>query len=799
MKFLLHNPGLRLFLSAMAFLGILAVTETKGLNLMYFVLGAVGIWLFVSATRQFVSITFRPSHVLYSKDRLLKFTATLMGLFLVTGTLLYIKTFSTISNSVTYEVTGEIHQVKFNNVELFLRSLVCSLNLFMLNLDSNILDRLDNHATIKDLISLQAAASFSCTVFMLLILVYSRFSSYIKLAFKTKIDKSHNHLYLFFGVNEPSELLIKKIQEQNPDNPDEPNDPNAVIILIDEANLSDERANEWDEIISLLTHRHQTLRIVDKYSVRIAKASKRLCNIDKETSADQNFDAFDHLGLKNITKIINKLKQFEGSQLHIFFLDENEDRNISNIITLANDKTIRSLAESKIKHKIYCHARFNGPNRVIQDVAVKNRLNIDIVDSSHLAIERLKLLPQFHPLNVVELNPENPATVNGAFNALIVGFGEVGQDAFKFLYEFSAFVADDATATDARRCGFNCTIVDQNLHSLQGEFKASMPGIFNKAPEGVNINFQAIDFHNEEFYTEILNEKTIASLNYVIISINDADEAIALAARIFSRFRQYGGNPEKMLILARCIDDSKVEALQKIADHYNYGYGKGKENKPVIHLFGQPEETYTYQLVISNRLTELGMQFQENYRIIKGEGPTWKERYNDLTKGSVPNIDKLRKLRRQESQDRADALHMSTKMALLTAAIPQPIDWQGFRARYFKSDGKANRTGTKADITYTGLLPHENLIILRLAMLEHLRWNAAHELLGYVVRTDGIPSCDETTMRHNCLIPWSELDQESERTRSGGKFYDYKEFDFTVVDTTIALSIPETKPDTDKQ
>lgn len=780
MKRFKFRSVLILFFFLVIFFIVITRYDNVGFSLIIILLGIAGGILLYSLLGRLRDIFFTPSPRMRSREFSLKFTATLMGFFLVLGTALYFYVFHNISqsDSVMYKIEGTdiLEHVKFNNTEYLLRSLICSLDLFMLDVDSNILDRLDDKPMIKVWISIQAVLSFSCTVILIVGLIYSRLSAYFKLAYRTKINDSHNHLYLFFGHNAPSESLIKDIVKK---------DSNAVIILIDEANIKENDTNELDGIFGLVTHKQKTFEFADRFPIRVAVAGKSLCKIDEEITSLNDFDAFEYLGLSQIAKLIEKLKKVDDAQLHVFFLDENEERNIQDIITFAKDKTIMSIVSSNIKHKIYCHARFNGPNRVVKDVAIKKKLNIKIIDSSHIAVERLKLLPEFHPFNVVEMDKDNPATVKGSFDALIVGFGEVGRDAFRFLYEFGAFVKNNATASEAFRSPFNCTIVDKDIEKIEGTFKAGMPGIFN---EDNGIEFKSIDYNHDNFYKEVLNENVIANLNYVVISIGNNDEAISLATRIFNRFRQYGGDLSKLIILVRCTDNSKVEALQKIADHYNFGYGDGEKNKPVIRIFGQPEETYTFDLIISNQLVELGKKFHDSYRIIKGEGKSWDERHASYTQTSVPDIDRLRKMRRQESQDMANALHMHTKMAFLKNAMATPLDWTRFLVRYFKTEYFPNRQGSNSNIIYPELTERENLIILRLAMLEHLRWNAAHELLGYVGRDDEIPECDEKTMRHNCLKDWDELDEESRRSEKSEYPSDYKMYDFVVVDTTIALS-----------
>ncbi|MDE6023152.1 MAG: hypothetical protein K2G13_06580, partial [Muribaculaceae bacterium] len=65
-----------------------------------------------------------------------------------------------------------------------------------------------------------------------------------------------------------------------------------------------------------------------------------------------------------------------------------------------------------------------------------------------------------------------------------------------------------------------------------------------------------------------------------------------------------------------------------------------------------------------------------------------------------------------------------------------------------------------------------------MAQTEHLRWNASHEILGYVYDKDGK---DEIRLCHNCLTDWENLDEE---TRS---------YDNNVVDITFGIIGPDNK------
>jgi len=97
--------------------------------------------------------------------------------------------------------------------------------------------------------------------------------------------------------------------------------------------------------------------------------------------------------------------------------------------------------------------------------------------------------------------------------------------------------------------------------------------------------------------------------------------------------------------------------------------------------------------------------------------------------------------------------------------------------------------GSYDKIKYPLLTAFENSAILNLARLEHIRWIASHEMLGYTKANKELHSCDERTRQHNCLRPWQELDEEGRMvTKLEGWACDYKLFDFGVVDNSILLS-----------
>lgn len=766
----------------------------------------------------------------FRREYVLKMTAMFMVLFFISGTIIcsvalfLIDQDSSAQNNTelilrstleepvaqnnTELVVRPMHGVssaQINNTELILRSMLSSLDLFMLDVDSNILDRLDKHPFFKGILIFQATLSFLCTLTLIVSLIFSRAKAYYLLHRKARITKDKNHLYIFFDINENSKMLAKDIYEK---------DSRALIIFVDKANVKDDENHSLDNIVSLFTHRQKTFEIADESNALVAIASERLCDLDESLLEGKDIDVLSMIGLEKVKEFIEALEKIpDNPELHIFFLSNEEDVNIRSLINLAKDSTVLNCVkyradkdnapdksnikdsvsdnkvaedsdedEKKLKQQIYCHARYNGPNRVVEDLAVRKGLEVELIDSSHLAVELMKSKSSCQPVMVAHLSKEYPATVTQSLECLIVGFGEVGRDSFRFLYEFGTFVKIKDGKPEAARP--HITAIDSEMTVIRGLFEANTPAI-NYDDGGIRL--RELDYRSLPFYNECLSPARCKELNYIVIALGDDDQNINLAANIFNRIRRYREDMSHLIIMVRCIRDEKREFMQKIADHYNRGCND--RDLRSIRLFGNPEEIYSYNIIIHNDLIRKGSIFLENYSRLKGEEENWVTRHNELIEIAkvksneeyYPKIDKLGKLRRKESQDLANALHIVTKMWLLQKALGENHDWADFTGKIFDAKGNSTRSGVIKDIYYPLLTPEENSIMLNLAILEHFRWNAAHELLGYETNYDE-NQCNERIRKHNCLRDWNELEEESLKASQ-----DYKSFDFCVVDTSIFI------------
>lgn len=716
------------------------------------------------------------------RERSLLFLVSVMWFFLCTGTALYLWAFS--CESIEHKDGSFL----FINAEYLLRSLVCSFQLFTGSIDSNVLDGVSNHQYIKGLISLQAVASFLCTITVLLSLAYARLKAYYKLHRQTTINNQHNHLYVFWGMNTPSCMLSSSILTK---------DKKALLLFVENNNIDEERQSGWNNIVSIFTHRRQTFAEAEKLGARVTFTESRLCDVDIESI--ENGDVLTEINLRKLKCLISDLTKYElDAQLHVFFMSENEEENIRAISTLATDLTINTIKTTKVKQRFYCHARRNGFNQIVEDIAFKQGLDVRIVDSSYLAVELLKADENNHPVRFVETDSQNPTTVKSAFNSLIIGFDEVGRDALKFLYEFGAFVDCNSKPGWERRSPFHCVVIDKRMEELAGAFGNFAPSVMRqKGYDGTTplVELKTCDCQNQEFYEKILSTQFCEVLNYIVIAVGDDELGMTIAVRILNHIRRVRADLTRLKIFVRSYNPNKESFMDKIASHYNEGYNNGVEDcafqtDSIIKLFGQSNNIYSYDMVVNEELTRKGRNYQESYARLRGESELWDARRKKAQEKA--SLDSLRSLRRKELQDLSNALHADTKIYLLKDAIQklksEDYDWEGFLDRYFDGDNMPINDGEYDKINYTLLDDIENRIILNLARLEHMRWNASHEMLGYVKARKGLHSCDERTREHNCLRPWHELDEESRATLNSAWPCDYKLFDFSVVDNSIFLN-----------
>ena len=665
-----------------------------------------------------------------------------------------------------------------------------------------------------------ALAAFVTLAFVIKQFGYNIISAFKLYCRSSVFGSEKKYTYIFWGMNDASYYLAKSIQSHH----EAGKETSYQIIFVRTKNDSETVSNK-----------NELYRLLNFFSLK-NKDYERLQELkclNTNTYSDLTYLKFQdkdnilgkHLRLRSLCRIIRKKSMKE---LHIFSLSDDPQYNIRVISNLKKDKAICGFLESENEHKVkfYCHARYNSVNRIFEDINPLTKMDVRIVDSSHLSIECLKRVPlgkpSFQPIRFVDIDKtENFGTVSSTFTSLIVGFGETGRDALRYLYEFGAFVDSKSTPNETRRSKFRCHIVDKDLDSMKGPIISGSPQVFasrNPDDNSLLVKFHSINYNTNYFYNKLL-KKLSKELNYVVIALGEDESSITLAIRILKYLRRSGRDFKKLKIFVRLYDSSMFPHMKTIADHFN-------RDECRLVLFGRIEEIYSYDLIIRDEFECRGKEYYDSYRRLNpehDEDGTWEQRkkkiMNQVTlkktknldpitgchifeerlnaEPKEPSLDDLQKLRRKETQDRANALHEETKMYLIREIIPSwfnEIIPKLFDNVQIEGNTivKVNRMNSfengKSIIEYPDLSEKQQILIQNLAKLEHLRWNASHEIMGYTLMPESVPNvsrgCDEPTATHNCLISWEQLDAETEKI---SYIQDYKLFDYGVVETTIDI------------
>ncbi|MBR5638309.1 MAG: hypothetical protein IKW83_00960 [Muribaculaceae bacterium] len=714
----------------------------------------------------------------------------------------------------------------------------CALQMFAFHMDSFVIDAhiFNNYDVVKGLISIVCFAAAICTMIAVLGLVMSRLMAYFHVK-NFMVDKDFNHLYIFFGINDSSLLLANSILDE------ETGDSKAKVVFV-ETNLAGEKDSKsetdgWKGILSMFIHRRKTFALAQENKRRaLAISSANIASLD---ITNKYIDVWGSLGLNSVKNLLDDKNGLGGlcettkekGKLFLFFLSEDRQENVLGATNITHDILLKEAIKDnnhKFSIDIYCHVADYATGRMLKDAVVNKKMSMHILNYSLLAVEGLKRDVKNQPVNFVDVEPlesANPGSVSSPFVSLVIGFGETGQQALNFLYEYGAFPSAQSSATNSFRSEFVCHVVDKEMNSKVGAFHANRPAVpciyvdaesiskepavshLDSKPEGKNamplpkIKFFNCDYKSVGFYEKVL--LPIADrLNYVVVALGDPRLNIRVAIDVLRYVRRHRPNLDNFRIFVRGYDKDSYDFIDAIGErynkllHYDNFVGLDKEKVPEydrdvdqrIVIFGTNEKICTYDLFVQDKYQRDAKKYQDAYNRLHGydnpEVDAWQaRRMEKLGTDDRYAWSRLSELRRKEGQDRSNAVHSMTKMALLCKALDD--DEKNTKRmelvnRMFmrRIDGKIESTLSKdaANFCYPDLSEQENKLLLNVTITEHMRWLASHEMMGYIV-DESQNGCNEVSKQHSALRPWHELSAE------------YKKNNFGVTETTLNLELFE--------
>ena len=605
-----------------------------------------------------------------------------------------------------------------------------------------------------------------------------RFSSKLKIFINHKLLKKEiKELNVFIGYNELSYTLANDWHKQSSEN--------SLFTLFVNNNKQE----------SIDSGRFSFSRILDTFSsdltreivskMRDIKASMIFDPID--LSGANNAKNFSDIGLEKVDVLYER-----SGKVNIFVLSENINDNVN--IAVAMCKILENKDKAEKEVKVYCQARREAMNNIYESVfpAGKNTNLLHIVDNAYLSINNIKNSVEcdkekekieivfnkdvktpkykYHPINYVDIDHEKHVALT-PFSCMVIGFGDTGKEAFKFLFEMGQLPTYETP--HGWTSGFKGYIVDKEIETARTLFHLECPAL--KTCTDSLGDLGSIEFMEENplqtsFWDRM--EKLIEELNFIVIALGNDDQNMRLAVML-AHLAGRKGRTEHFSIFVRSYEKKNELKLEQVAKLY-----------PHIHIFGKTSKLYR-KAMFENKMQEEAEKFSRAYNVLyKRMQPCngQNDSKSQKEKEKVPTqLEMLYNKIRSNSQNLANAYHCYTKLMLLSE-----IKEGG---KYVLPEDLKDKLNECKEEPYTGFYNPDwekknkyTAAVDIIAQCEHLRWWAAHVCLGYVpmdaseyFATD--KSHNETTMQHVCMVPWQDLsklnkDENKDEDKDVFKAYD---------------------------
>ena len=641
---------------------------------------------------------------------------------------------------VVVYVVGFYHD-QLNGLAIVPRAVISSFKMFAVSNDlARVHEVLRKDALYMTVFSVvHFVAAYVTFLFVFKMVGYKIKSSLNILTYKWFRAKGRN-AHVFWGVNEAALLLAEDIRRNN---------RKDTIVFID----VDEEREDSSSKKATLSYITNSITIKNCEIVRLDAMDALVDHcFNGPASLMNHADIFGALRLNNIGEIVHK-----SVRTSFYFFSDNEEQNVQAALNLQRDARLNTLTTKPV---IYVHARKSANNEVVdhylQYDATTPRMEIKVIDSAYLSIDLLKQDTWALPVNSVEFNPTT-GVVSSPFTAMIVGLGGTGLEAFKFLYEYSAFVDREGKKTP-----FKCYAIDRKMDKMTGLIRSKMPAITNEELELIQA-----EVDSEKFWDKI--NMVINELNYMVIALNDDTVGLSLVVNLFKYALVHRRQDLPTLkIMVRCYESGTEWRMGEVVRNLNRSIDS---NRIEIRLFGVDRDLYKCDMILSENILRQAKEFNRVYeRSELSADEQWTKNFGEeemkrlVEEKGMSHYHAIYDINRRVRQNVANELHRETKLILMG------LD-DGHASTQLEHYCACVDTRKEGSVVYSGTAA-ENVLLLNLARVEHERWIASHKLMGYTYH----PENDHVKKLHKCLCPWEDLD---ERTQS---------YDCNVVDTTIRLA-----------
>lgn len=560
-------------------------------------------------------------------------------------------------------------------------------------------------------------------------------------------SRKDKETFIFWGINNPSTTLAADICARK---------PNARIIFVRQ--MSGMSMGERLEVSQMVGATEAAAR-----QVTITRS------IDSIDNAMVLFTSLDLAGCLKSKRMLRMLKS--TTEINLFLFGKEEKDNLKNAITIYDDPG--KLDNGSRNIHIYTRVNLGGHNRSLQDhIALGRsqgkRIEWTFVDQSFLAVSAIKRRADYHPVNCIPSDAIHNGAVDTSFCAMILGFGETGQELYKFVNEYSSFCTSDGKPTPKR-----IIIVDKDINRATGKMCITSPGIFHT--DSVKLINESVG--TTSFWRSI--REYASSINCIGVTLGDDDLGVAAVADIYKAILQYSkSRPENVKIFLRLNSQENEDGIMRFAGDLN----THKEDTGIELIpFGSVTDTYSYEAIMEKDILKEARRFNYHIGLARNlndgidEIQAWKRDYDMLKHLDVfkaPHL-AVEEITRKVLQCHSSALFIGT---LLKLAGISPSDRERLEAAV-----ELGKSRSLDSHTYTKATPEVQAMMDILARSTFERIVTLYWLMGYRESDAKAVAQNPMESARQKLTPyvkaWHHADREA------------KILAYALVDTSFAIAL----------
>lgn len=608
-------------------------------------------------------------------------------------------------------------------------------------------------------LSLVYLTAVCISLFVIFNFVFHRLFSKWRLRLKS-FPPADKDVHIFFGDTKYTGLLVKEISKD------------SIILIIDYPN-----ENDTDYDVSFTGGLERLSHKKKRHDAAVyLKAKNKLSDVELSSKTIGEI-----LDLKGIDEWIFRSRTF------LYFLSDNEKENILSLdnIRLRKRQICAGSDNSRKVCHVYVHAKKEGLN-ISREDDYRGDFDVRFVDSSYLAIRQIICEDQASlPVHFVKIHTEQPVEgrpecyslgyVESAFNAAIFGFGELGHDAFDFLYEYGAFVNKEGTRSD-----FHVYAYDKQAESIETFKTKEYPGIGH--PEDI-IDLITADLSKDSFWNSF---KLPAPLNYVFICTGNDELNLNILERL-DGYLKTAADQAALRIMVKHSAGSKALKPNSI-----------KNVVSCVRFFGADEDIWRYRIISDASFMADAKKYFVAYTLAsngadseKSASDKWDLREEEIAAPISPN---RKKRIRQRSQDFANSLHIGTKKALIGAEFLKIAPQLSASIPSVYSQPECCEVAEEPHcINPPAPVENAKKMLEYLAKGEHIRWVASHIVLGYAYGNE----TDDELKTHSCITSYEEIpDYPDSKTGVIDNYGLVRHYDWIVIKTTLEMASSDNRKNT---